>query len=191
MKIQNYAQTTFETCLAVDLLNLVGTEISQKKEREVINYALDFSKDNFTIGHLDFIARKFNVGLDFYVDNKPFFNFIKKFKISNKVNLFQEKIDLKLINKLIKISPVIVYVDSYYLWKICHYPHFIIVIEQSKNGYKIFDPWDGKIKHIDSNVLSKAIISLRNLLKFCPQLIQKKRSAFSQNSRRLQMLTER
>ena len=172
--IQKYEQSTLETCLAVDLLNLVETEISQKKERQVLDYALDFSKENFTIGHLDFIARKFNVGLNFYVDNKPFFNFIKKFKFSNKINLIQEKINLKLINKLIKISPVIVYVDSYYLWKVSHYPHFIIVIEKSKKGYKIFDPWDGKIKHINSAILSKAIISLRNLLKFCPQLIQKK-----------------
>jgi hypothetical protein len=149
-------------------------EISQKIERKVLDYALDFSKDNFTIGHLDFIANKFNVVLDFYVDNKPFFNFIKKFKFSDKINLLQEKIDLKLINKRIKISPVIVYVDSYYLWKVSHYPHFIIVIEKSKSDYKIFDSWDGKIKQINSETLSKAIISLRNLLKFCPQLIQKK-----------------
>ncbi len=172
--IQKYKQTTFETCLAVDLLNLIRMKISQKLEREVIDYALDFSKDNFTIGYLDFISREFNVGLDFYVDNKQFFNFIKKFKFSNKIRLLQEKIDLKLINKLIKISPVIVYVDSYYLWKVSHYPHFIIVVEKSKNGYKIFDSWDGKIKHINSKVLSKSIVSLRNLLKFCPQLIQKK-----------------
>ena len=80
--IQKYEQTTLETCLAVDLLNLVGVKISQKLEKEIINYALDFSKDNFTIGHLDFVAKKFNVRLDFYVDNKSFFNFIKKFKFS-------------------------------------------------------------------------------------------------------------
>lgn len=172
--IQKYKQTTFETCLAVNLLNLVGEEVSQKLERDVFNYALDFSKDNFTIGHLDFIAKKFNVGLNFYIDNNLFFNFIKKFKFSDKINLIQEKISLKLINKLIKISPVIVYVDSYYFWKISHYPHFIIIIEQSKNSYKIFDSWDGKIKYIDFKILSKAIISLRNLLKFCPQLIQKR-----------------
>ena len=172
--IQKYEQTTLETCLAVDLLNLVGVKISQKLEKEIINYALDFSKDNFTIGHLDFIAKKFNVGLDFYVDNKQFFRFIKKLNFSNKINLIQKKIDLKLIDKLIKISPVVVYVDSYYLWKVSHYPHFIIVIGKSKKGYKIFDSWDGKIKNINSTTLSKSIISLRNLLKFCPQLIQKK-----------------
>ena len=157
--IQEYAQSTFETCLAVDLLNLIGTNISQKIVREAIDYALDFSKDNFTIGHLDFIAKKFNTSLNFYVDHKSFFNFIKKFTFSNKINLLQERIYLKLIDKLIKTSPVIVYIDAFSLWKITHAPHFIIVIENYKNGYKIYDPWDGKTRIINSKVLSKAIIS--------------------------------
>ncbi len=173
--IQEYEQSTFETCLAVALLNLVGVNISYEREREAIDYALDFSKENFTIGHLDFVAEKTNTELDFYVDNKQFFNFIKKVKFSNKINLVQEKINLRLINRLIKISPAIVYIDSYYLWRISHYPHFIIVIKKVKNSYKIFDPWDGQIKYIDASVLSKAIISLRNHLKFCPQLIQKQK----------------
>ena len=172
--IQRYEQSTFETCLAVCLLTLIGKEVSQKKEREVIDYALNFSKYNFTIGHLEFIVKKFNTGFYFYVDNKRFCNFIKKFKPSNKIALLQEKISLKLINELIKVSPVIVYVDSFYLWKVRHYPHFIIILERYKQSYKIFDSWDGKIKPINHTILAKAVTSLRNLLKFCPQLIQKK-----------------
>ncbi len=172
--IQEYAQSTFESCLSVDLLNLIETKISPKKERKVLDYALDYSKDHFTLGHLDFVATKFRVGLDYYMDNKLFFNFTKQFLFSGKINLLQEKIDLRLIDKLIKISPVIVYLDAFVIWKITHAPHFIIVIENSKNGYNIYDPWDGKIRLINSKVLSKAIISLRNLLKYCPQLIQKK-----------------
>jgi len=122
--IQEYTQSTFESCLAVDLLNLTETKISPKKERKVLDYALDYSKYHFTLGHLDFV--------------------------------------------------VIVYLDAFVIWKITHAPHFIIVIENSRKGYKIYDPWDGKIRLINSTVLSKAIISLRNLLKYCPQLIQKK-----------------
>lgn len=173
MKIQNYAQSTFETCLAVNLLQLSQTKISKDRELQVINYALNFSKNNFTIGHLDFVAKQFNTQLNFYVDNKSFFNFIKKFKFSNNIKLAQQKINLKFINSLIKKFPAIVYVDSFYLWKVSHYPHFIIVIEKFKNRYKLFDPWDGKTKYISSSILSKAIVSLRNNLKFCPQLITK------------------
>lgn len=173
MKIQNYAQTTFETCLAVDLLQLTEKKISKDAELRIINYAMNFSKDNFTIGHLDFVAKNYSLEFDFYVDNNWFLNFIKKFKFSNKINIFHKKIDLNLINNLIKISPVIVYVDSFALWKITHAPHFIIVIQQTKEGYKIYDPWDGKIRAISSDVLLKGIIDLRNLLKYCPQLIHK------------------
>jgi len=174
MEIQNYAQTTFETCLAVDLLQLTEKKISKDAELKTINYAMNFSKDNFTIGHLDFIAKNYNLGLDFYVDNNWFLNFINKFKFSDKIKVFHKKIDLNLINSQIKISPVIVYVDSFALWKITHAPHFIIVIQQTKEGYKIYDPWDGKIRNISSETLSKGIINLRNLLKYCPQLIQKR-----------------
>ena len=170
--MENYAQSTFETCLAVDLLQLTGKKISKKEELKTINYALNFSKDNFTIGHLDFIAKNYDLKLDFYVDNKWFLNFINKFKFSDKIKVIHKKIDLKLIDKQIKISPVIVYVDSFALWKITHAPHFIIVIKKDQN-YQIYDPWDGKIKEITSNTLSKGIISLRNLLKYCPQMIQK------------------
>ena len=174
MKIQNYAQATFETCLAVDLLQLTEKKISKNAELKTINYALNFTKENFTIGHLDFIAKNYNLGLDFYVDNNLFLNFINKFKFSNHIKVFHKRIDLNLINSKIKISPVIVYLDSFALWKITHAPHFIIVMQQVKGGYKIYDPWDGKIRKVSSKNLSKGIINLRNLLKYCPQLIQKR-----------------
>lgn len=172
-KIRKYQQTTFETCLAVCLLNILGVKITPKREREIFYYALNFSKDNFVVGHLDFVARKFGAKIDFYIDNKSFFNFIKKFKFSKNISLIQEKINLKLIDKLLKISPVIVYLDAYYLLKIVHYPHFIIVIKKLNDEYKIFDPWQGKIKNMNSKILSKSISSLRNHLKFCPLLITK------------------
>lgn len=156
MEIQNYAQTTFETCLAVDLLQLTEKKISKNAELKIINYAMNFSKDNFTIGHLDFISKNYNLGLNFYVDNNRFLNFINKFKLSNKIKVFHKKINLNLINSQIKISPVIVYVDSFALWKITHVPHFIIVIQQTKDGYKIYDPWDGKIRNVNSKILSAA-----------------------------------
>ncbi len=172
MDIQNYAQTTFETCLAVNLLQLTGEKISKEEELRLINHAMNFSKDNFTIGHLDYIAKNYNLELEFYVDNSWFFNFINKFRFSEKIKVFHKKIDLNLIDSQIEISPVIVYLDSFVLWKITHAPHFIIVIQRIKDNYKIYDPWDGKIKEISKTSLSRGIINLRNLLKYCPQLIR-------------------
>ena len=134
---------------------------------------MNFSKDNFTIGHLDFIAKNYDLGLDFYVDNNWLLNFINKFKFSNKINVFHKKIDLNLIDNKIKISPVIVYGDSFALWEITHAPHFIFVIKKIKEGYEIYDPWDGKVRIINPEILLKGIVNLRDLLKYCPQLIKK------------------
>lgn len=173
MQIQNYEQTTFETCLAVDLLQLTEKKISKKEELKTINYAMNFSKDNFTIGHLDYIAKNYDITINFYVDNNWFLNFTNKFKFSNKIKVIQKRIDLSLVDNQIKISPVIVYVDSFALWKITHAPHFIIVIEKNKEYYKIYDPWDGKVKQISDDTLSDGINDLRAYLKYCPQLIQK------------------
>jgi hypothetical protein len=173
MKIQDYAQSTFETCLAVDLLQLTEKKISKEEELKTINHAMNFSKDNFTIGHIDYVAKNYDLELNLYIDNKWYFDFTNKIKFSNKIKTIQKKINLDLINERIKVSPVIVYVDSFAIWKITHAPHFIIVIQETKKGYKIYDPWYGKIKIIDSEILSKGISDLRDLLKYCPQLIQK------------------
>lgn len=173
MRIQSYSQTTFETCLAVDLLQLTQKNITKKEELNVINYAMEYSKDNFTIGHLDYISKKYGLNLAFYVDNPWFFKFISKFKFSKNINIICKNIDLNFVDNQIKTSPVIVYVDAFALWKITHAPHFIIVISKTKSGYKIYDPWDGKIRTISRKVLAIGIVGLRDYLKYCPQLIQK------------------
>jgi len=53
-----------------------------------------------------------------------------------------------------------------------HYPHFIIVTKKLEDKYEIIDPYDGLVKHIEKEKLSKAIISLKNHLWFSPQVIQ-------------------
>ncbi len=170
--IQEYEQTTFETCLSVSLLNLLNVKISKKKELELFIHALKFSKKDFSIGHLDYVVKKFNKKLDLYVDEGVCFNYIKQFTFSKKIFLIEEKINIKLVNKLLEKKPTILYIDSYYLYKIAHYPHFIIVIKKVKEQYEIFDPWDGKIKQVPIKTISKAIISLRNHIKLCPKIIQ-------------------
>jgi hypothetical protein len=47
--MNNYIQTTYETCLSVNLLNIFGFEIDKIREREVLNFSLDFSKDSFIL----------------------------------------------------------------------------------------------------------------------------------------------
>lgn len=172
--IQKYTQSTYETCLACCLLQAVDkikpVKISQKLELDCINHSLKFSKADFVIGHLDFISKMFNVNITRIVDNKPFYNYVKKIKSSPKIRTKVRKIDLNLVNQLLDKKPIL-YIDAYYLFKVYHYPHFITVLDKIGDKYKIFDTWDGKEKLIESKILAKSISSLRNHIKLCPQMI--------------------
>ena len=136
-----------------------------------MNYALKFSKLNWVAGHLDFVAKKFNVKLQWCVDNKRFYSLAKKLPLSKNVSLKQNKITLRLINEKLRFAPVIVYVDDWILRRTVHYPHFTIILGEKNAKCKIFDPWDGKEKLVEAKLLTKGITSLRNHLKFCPQVI--------------------
>lgn len=172
--IQPYTQTTYETCLACCLFQAVDRikpiRITDKLELDCINHSMKFSKDDFVIGHLDFIAKKFNFSIERIVNNKPFYNYIQKIKSSSKIKTRVEKINLSFIDKVLDKQPIL-YIDSYYLFKVTHYPHFITVLDKIGTKYKIFDTWDGKEKLISGKILSQAISSLRNHLRFCPQVL--------------------
>ncbi len=168
--IKSYTQTTYETCLACCLLQATQVNFDNKMELAVINHSLKYSKDDFVAGHLDFIHQKFDKRITRIVDNKYFHNYLKSIKHPN-VDIRVEKIDLKTIDKYIATTPIILYIDSYILFKVNHYPHFITVLSKKDDEYQIFDTWDGKIKNLKSVLLSKSIQSLRNHLKFCPQII--------------------
>jgi hypothetical protein len=173
-----YTQTTYETCLACCLLFLVSKikkiKINPKIELACIIHSLKFSKDDFGIGHFDFILKKFNVHITRIIDNKSYFYKLKrKYKISN-LKTENKKINLVLLDKYLEKCPIL-YLDAYYLFQAIHYPHFVVVLEKEKNGeelkYKIYDPWDGREKFISSKILSKAISSLRNHFKMIPEII--------------------
>ncbi|VVB78053.1 Peptidase_C39 like family protein [uncultured archaeon] len=172
---QKYTQTTYETCLACSLLQAVDQitpiKINKEIELEVINHSMKFSKEDFVVGHLDYISEKFKINILRVVDNKPFYEYIKKIKTNSKINTITHKIDLGLIDSYLKNTQPIVYIDAYSLFKISHAPHFITVLKKTDEKYEIFDPWYGKTMIIESKVLSDAVSSLRNHLLFCPQLI--------------------
>jgi len=172
VKIQDYAQTTFETCLAVCLWQFTGDEINQEKELEVMDYALKFSRDHFTVNHLDYFAKNFDLKINLYLDNKFFLDYTKKANFSEKITLIQEKINQKLIDTLISEKPLILYIDSFVFWKVTHYPHFIIVLEKQGNNYKIYDPWEGKTTLMPIEKILAGVTSLKEHLLFCPQLIK-------------------
>lgn len=143
-----------------------------KLELDCIIHSMKFSKEDFVIGHLDFIVKKFHVMVERYVDNRQFYDYIKRVKPSKRIKTEVHKINLRFIDELLALSSLILYIDAYHLFKAYHYPHFITVLDKKGKIYKIFDTWEGKERGIDTRTLSKSISSLRNHIRLCPQVIR-------------------
>jgi hypothetical protein len=170
--MKNYKQTTYETCLACCLFQQTNKNVTRKKELECINHSMKLCKDDFVFGHLDYFNKNYNLKFRRIIDNVYFYNWLKRKQLIRNNLVRINKINLMLINHLLNTGErPILYVDAYYLFSLIHYPHFITIVAKLKNKYKIFDTWDGKEKIIDAKTLSRSIQSLRNHLKFCPQIL--------------------
>lgn len=178
----SFRQKHPETCLAKCLMILLEKEkhqkIPDKYELDLLIFSLKYERENIARGHLEKIVKDFKVKIDWYVDSQIFFDFVKKMNLPKQISLTQEKIKLNFIDKILK-KPIIIYIDRFYLWNQdwglyykYHYPHFIIVNKKIDDFYEIIDPDDGKIRKIESKILSKAIISIRNHLWISPQVIR-------------------
>lgn len=160
-------QTTHDTCLPCALLMLVGG--NKKDEIEVWKHGWNF---NYLIGQLNFASKKYNKNLLAYIENKYYFGQISKQK-KGKVDLKNAKINIDLIKKVIKDNKVAVYVDAYYPYVLgnLHCPHFWVVLEVNDKFVKVADPWYGKEMNVPINIFKKAIVSLRNHLKYSPVIV--------------------
>ncbi len=166
--IQPYQQTTYETCLACCLLQAARKEVTRNEERAILNHSLDFSRDFFVLGHLDYFIKKYDAKFDLIADNQRFVQWLGQ--VSANISLKCEKITLGLIDEHLSSFPILL-IDDYYLYYEVHYPHWITVLRKRDDSYEIFDVWDGKEKIISAKLLEEAIRSLREHLNFCPQLI--------------------
>lgn len=158
-------QSTYETCLPCCLLMMTGQ--GNKDEIEIWKHGWKF---NYLIGQLNYVADRFSKKIEAYIENKYYFNQLLKQNNKN-VKLVNQKIDSKLLSDLLEKGKVIVYIDCYYLQKILHAPHFVVALRQTESFIEIADPADGKIKMIPTRVISQAIVSLRNHLKYSPVLV--------------------
>jgi hypothetical protein len=175
---QKHPETCLAKCLMILLEKIKDHKIPDKYELELLVFSLKYERENIARGHLEKVVKDFKVNINWYVDSKIFFDFVNKMKPLKQVSLMQERISLKLVDKLLE-KPMIVYMDRFHLWKKewglyykYHYPHFIIVNKRVGDFYEIIDSDDGKIRKIGSKILSKAIVSMRNHLWMSPQIIQ-------------------
>jgi hypothetical protein len=163
-----YQQTTYESCLAVALMHLLNIEPSEQKELEIWKHGWKF---NYLIGQLNFISQTYGKPLKGYIENKYYFATLSTQAESN-VHLVREKINTPLLDKILaENKKAIVLIDNYFLQKVVHAPHFVVIESSHKHEYQIFDPWEGKQKFLSKEILDKAIMSLKKRLRHSPVLI--------------------
>lgn len=173
--IQRYPQSTAESCLAVALLQLVhlrkGIRITRKLEQDCLFAALRATRDDFVIGHLRFLSKRFKVRWQRTVQIPTYARWLKRFD-GKTVRTMTTPINSRTITKQIAHGPVAVLLDDYSLFKIVHYPHWIVVLEQRGKKFRIFEPWTGKERWITAALLDKGITLLRRHLRWSPQMVQ-------------------
>jgi ABC-type bacteriocin/lantibiotic exporter with double-glycine peptidase domain len=150
---------------------LINEKPNQKKEMEILINGLKFNRLDFTIGQINFVARKYRKKIVIYVQDKKTSNLFKRLPVSKRVKIIQKDVNINLIKKLLK-SPLILYLDDYMLRKEGHFPHAIVVWKFNRNRFVISDPWDGKIKKLSSDSLFKGLRLMRNVIRFSPTVIQ-------------------
>lgn len=168
-------QSTCETCLAICLMALIrkrGVKIRDSEEIKILLEGIKFTKLDYSIGHLVYCCKRFPINIEVYIEFPFFKKKLSKLNLPKNLTLMSQRIDKNFIQKMTQDLPVIIYVDKYYLEKIFHYPHFIIVISLNDKKTLIFDPWDGKYRNIPTITLSKSLESLRKELKISPKLIR-------------------
>ena len=174
-RTEAYAQTTAESCLAVALLQLVrfrkGIKITRKLEQDCLFSALKETRDDFVIGHLRFLSKRFGVKWKRTVQIPTYARWLKRFD-STTVQTVAAPISSKTIGKQLADGPVAVLLDDYPLFKIVHYPHWVVVLKQRGKKFRIFEPWAGKERWITAALLDRGIMLLRRHLRWSPQMIR-------------------
>ena len=175
---QRYPQTTAESCLSVALLQLVhlqkGVRITQEVEQRCLFSALQETRDDWVIGHLRFLSKRFKVKWQRTVQIPAYARWLKRFD-SGAVKTVAAPINSKTIGKQLADGPLAVLLDDYPLFKIVHYPHWVVVLEQRGSGtakkFRIFEPWEGKERWMTAALLDRGITLLRKHLRWSPQMI--------------------
>lgn len=170
--MKSYKQSTYETCLAVCFMNLLEIIPTRKKEIEIWKHGWNF---NFLSGQLNYIAKKYKKNLSLIIDNKYYAKKLSEELLKN-IHLSSQNVTVPFLENLVNENFVILYMDNFYLQRIVHYPHFVLITGQTGGNFIITDSWDGTIKMIDKKIVKKSILSLKKNLGFSPLVITEQKN---------------
>lgn len=172
---QRYRQTTVESCLAVALLQLIrlkkGIPITQKRELDLLFAALRYTRQDFVVGHLEWLRKRFGGKWLRIVQFPAYARYIARISGKN-TEVKSAIIDGESLERRLEQGPIAVLLDDYVLFRIFHYPHWVVLLRKERNNFVAFEPWDGKIIKISNKKIDVGIRLLRRHLRWSPQAIQ-------------------
>lgn len=175
-KLSIKPQSTIETCLSMCLISFLennGIQVEENAEINILIEGLKFTKFDYSTGQLVYVCNKYLVQITQYVENIYFHKFLSTYNYPKNMQLVNQKINKRFIEKNKHYLPFMIYVDQFYLTGITgvHISHFVILEKFGKIYATILDPWNGKRKNIPTKLLMRSIQSLRNTLRISPKLI--------------------
>lgn len=167
-----YKQISCEGCLPSCLSLLrqkkYGTTFSTKEELGVLYAGMKAGTRNYTLDIAKAFSEYAKIKTGVYVDNKYFCKKLSLICDSGFIKITHKKVNLGLLKSLLqKHRAVAVYLDSYFLHKDCHYPHWVVLDRLGKKAV-VIDPWEGKRRFLKPEKLMGAIYNLKTYLRFCP-----------------------
>lgn len=175
MRLNPYKQSFTHSCLVACFLMLLyirkGVRIEEKLEQEVYLEGTKRTNRLYVVGITKEISKRFKAEIEIFVDNKYFTEVLKEFFTGQKdISVYQQKITLNFLLKLLKVTPLVCHVDIYSLGERFHQSHFILLERISGKKIVVIDPACGKRRYFSLMKLEEAIISFKRHLKMCPLL---------------------
>lgn len=175
MEIAPLKQQFYHSCLVTCLL-MVSKMSDQSIEQRVFCEGEKRRFDYYLNGILESFVDNTMLSVEVIVDNKTFADELTKGKNkkNKRIKIRSEKITIKMIEKLLETSAIILHVDNHFLGDYSHVSHYVVVTA-FKNDMKIelVDPIDGKSRYLTKEKLEASIDSLRNNIKMCPVIVRK------------------
>src|SRR5574343_154707 len=174
MQIKPHKQSLTHSCLVASSLMILEAlkNIKYTKELEQ-KLALAGSQriyPFYVVGIPSEIAKKFDVSIKVFADNKYFTGILQKSFDSKNISVEHHKVSIDFIKQKLDQSPLICHIDTHGLGDYSRSSHFIVVESYKGNRFSIIDPWYGERKQISGATLEKAVKELKENVKMCPLL---------------------
>jgi hypothetical protein len=177
MEIRPHRQSLTHSCLAVCFLMLEQAKHDLEYTEEIEQMmAVRGSKriyPFYVVGITAEMAKEYGSNIKIFVDNKYFTKvLIKSFEEQKNITVEHTKINPKCIQKLLLNGPLICHIDGHAFGDYSHTSHFLVIEKMAEEKYVVINPWDGKRRKVDVEVIEATLTGLKDYVRMCPILFQ-------------------